>query len=175
MKPYKKAYKVDLSRVQEGYLYSEDIIYAKTRGKAKSLVCLSEYSLLNGEDMTFLNIPIIRSKNDDIFLVDGVEKSLSSIEYDKRKKEKEVELEKLLAENPKGKAYIKKGGLYWRPNNSGYTEFQRFAGVYDLKDAVSTCKSSDLGRYERPILIDKKEHNEMITKTIKDLETRLIC
>lgn len=175
MKPHKKAYTLDLSKIDEGYLYSEEIIYAESRGKAKSFVDFDDYTLSNGDEVTFLNVPIIRSKHNDIFLVDGVEKSLSSIEYDKRKTERDSNLDKLLKENPSGKAYIKKGGLYWRPNNSGYTEFQRFAGVYDLKDAIDTCKSSDLGRFERPILIDKKEHNELINKTIKDLQTRLLA
>ncbi|CAA0152383.1 conserved hypothetical protein [Tenacibaculum maritimum] len=67
-----------------------------------------------------------------------------------------------------------KGGVYWRPNRSGYTDFKRFAGVYDLRDAIQTCKSSDPSRYERPVLINKDEHNEMISKTIADLETRII-
>lgn len=175
MKPYKKAYKVSLEKIEDGYLYSEQIVFAETRGKAKLLFGFDKYVLANGDECTLLNIPIRRSKDDDIYLVDGIEKSKRMVDYDLEKQKRKAKFDQLLKHNPNGKAYIMKGEIYWRPNSRGYTDHQRFAGVYDLKEAVDICKSSDIGRFERPVLIDKKEHNENINKMIKDLKTRLIA
>lgn len=175
MELIKKAYQINPSNLLEPW-HVCDNVYFGTRGRVK-LQALADNDSLETQyegELTFLNIKVKRAKQYDKYLVDGVEKSLKEIEYDNRVKERNAEFKQLLKDNPKGKAYIMKGGLYWRPNNSGYTEIKHIAGVYDLADAISICKSSDLSRYERPILINPIEHNKMINYLIEKLTNNLI-
>jgi len=65
----KKAYQVDFSQIDEGYLYDQKVSYAETRGKAKTELLKEiegakiQHTL---EDVTYLNIPIERYKRLDL-------------------------------------------------------------------------------------------------------------
>ena len=63
-----KCYQINLSKINEGYLYSEESCYAESLGKAKSeLLSRLHYSNMRlkypyDDELTFLNIPVIRYK-----------------------------------------------------------------------------------------------------------------
>ena len=70
MKRTEKCWSVDLSKIKEGYCYSEQSIYAENRNKAKSLFMKeSEVSCMTidktGETVTYLTLPIYRDKDWD--------------------------------------------------------------------------------------------------------------
>lgn len=67
--------------------------------------------------------------------------------------------------------YKRKGCSYYRPNNCGYTDDIRRAGIYTKEDALNECLSvSDL----RAVPIDVKEHNKMILTEVQELLSRII-
>ena len=170
-----KAWKIDFSRVEEGYLYSDIITYAENRNKAKSKLlenCKWENIYLRGEDeeVTYLTIPILRCKEADKFEFEGNEFPLYEIERLIRKKERGQELQNILDDTSISHCYIRKG-CYYRPNSCGYTDLTYKAGVYLKEDAVSQAKScEDL----RIIPINIEEHNQMLNEHIEDLKSRLL-
>lgn len=165
----KKAWKVNLDRVDNGWEYGEHIIYADTKGQAKTMFYLDEYTV-NGQYCNFLTIPIIRAKYADKVLYKGETYIRSILEKKLATQSRHAELDKLI----KGDAklyYILKHGVYYRPDCSGYTNFKSQAGVYEVKDAVTQAKSC-----EDLILIpvDIEEHNALINKKIEILKKGLI-
>ncbi len=64
-----KAWGINWHKIEEGDYYSGNIdhVYAGTRGKAKSLLLpeICDYKLCNGDDVTFINMPIERKNNSD--------------------------------------------------------------------------------------------------------------
>jgi hypothetical protein len=168
-----KAYEINFSKIDEGYLYSETICYAETIGQAKSIL-LKEIDLAklkhSDEDISYLNIPVIRCKKADKFEFEGEDICLWRIEVILSERERKAKLDLLLNDDSLKFCYIKKGG-YYRPNSCGYTDFRHRAGVYTKEEAVSHAKScSDLTL----IPIDIEEHNLMIQKEIDDLTTRVL-
>lgn len=170
-----RAWVVNPSNFEEPY-FARQIYYAETAGKAKNkmLPDLDGYKDFLGEYICFLSLRVSRAKDADIYLVGGEKKIKRDIEYDNKKKEQSEMLDSLVANNHDAMAYIKKGGYYYRPNNNGYTEFEAFAGVYPIADAAMSVKGCSLGDCMRMIIINKAEHNKMITDKIEDLKTRLI-
>lgn len=171
-----KAWQIDLSKVNEGYLYNQDIVYAETRGKAKVKYSVWDYYTLfdENENFTYLNLPVIRCKEADKYEVNGKPMTKSKIEYYEKIDKREAEFDKLLKDNPNSYAYIKKRGTYYRPNCNGYTNERLAAGVYTLEKAVSECKGCDLSDNMHPVLIDIEEHNTYILKHIEDFKSRLL-
>ncbi len=172
----KKAWELDLSQVEEGYLNAEKVVYAETRGKAKSLL-LSEVKYedielrFTLEPLSFTNIPIKRSKPLDIVGFEGKEVKRAEVDRILKERKRIEGLIKILNDTAISHCYILKHGVYYKPDCNGYTDFKHFAGVYGKVDAVSQAKScEDL----RLVPIVKKDHNEMISKTIEDLKSRII-
>jgi hypothetical protein len=163
----KKAYKIDLEKISEGFLYSDFICYAETRNEAKTnLLKEVKYEGLTlkytDEELNYLNIPVLRCKRADKLSFEGVEKTLVEIdEILTERKRLEVLQEILDNENIKF-CYIRKG-CYYRPNYCGYTDF---------KDAVKHAKGCRDIWLER---IDIEEHNKLINEEIRELERRLIA
>ena len=159
----------------EGYSMSDlNVYYAETPSKAKTQCTLVWDYHIDGEEPKFTDIKVRRCKSADKVIFEGETITRSGIDRLIERRNRDSAVDKLLLDNPNSKAYILKGGLYYRPNSSGYTEFKQFAGVYDLEYAVSSVKSTSLSDYMRPIVIDVEEHNSMINKTITDLKTRLV-
>ncbi len=78
---------------------------------------------------------------------------------------------KQIAKNKKiTHCYIRKGP-YYRPNHSGYTDFQSKAGVYTKEEAI---KSAERCKELTIVPIDNVEHNKMIVKEVEDLMSRYI-
>ncbi len=171
-----KAYKVDFGKIDEGYLASDIVCHAETIGKAKVKLLReigSDYWKLKytDEEITFKNIPVVRASECDLFEFEGKDLSMARINEIAKERDRKADLDAML-DNPKIEfCYIKKRGMYYRPNSCGYTDFTIKAGVYDKKDAVSEAKFCD-EIYLIPI--DIEEHNDRIQDAINDLHTRLI-
>ncbi|KXX72754.1 hypothetical protein [Flammeovirga sp. SJP92] len=172
----KKAYKIDLEKIDEGYLFGDFICYADTRNEAKSsLLKEVEYESMiiknTGEELTYLNIPIVRCKSADLLDFEGSEKKLWEINEILAERKRIKALQEILNNEHIKYCYIRKGG-YYRPNFGGYTESIYKAGVYTKEDAVSHAKSCRDIWLER---IDIEEHNQIIKSKIIDLESRILA
>lgn len=176
MKVTEKAWSIDFSNIDEGYLYDQSgyICYTENRNKARSIL-LSEYRwemvTYWNEELTYLNIPVKRAKEFDKYDVDGLSLTSREIEKIKYEKEREDELNSTLTDERITHCYIKKRGAYYRPNSCGYTDFNFRAGIYEKSEAVRMAKSCE----ELDIIpIDTEEHNKMIEDEISELKDRLI-
>ena len=173
----KKAYEIDFSKIEEGFLYdsSSFISYAETRNKAKSELLKKTYCeniCLDGEDdeVTYLTIPVIRCKEADKYIFEDKQMSLYDIEKELFERKRLADLQEILDNENIKYCYIRKGG-YYKPNSCGYTDFKHRAGVYTKEEAVShaiSCRDIWLER------IDIEEHNKMMKDEIRDLERRLL-
>lgn len=162
LKIVEKAWMMNLDKIEEGYLYSECIKYAETKGKAKSKFLYSFDGIPEHEDeLTFLNMPVLRCKESDKVLFDDeiiyryqVEKRI----WCKNRDEKSI---KLVKENPNSLFFIKAGcyNSYWGPNRAGYMSCYYKRGRYAGKEALNIVLGSSFERKETLELFDKKLHN----------------
>jgi hypothetical protein len=170
-----KAYEIDFSKIEEGFLYSERICYAKNRNEAKSILLKEnkyENIYIKGTDdeVNYLTIPVIRCTNADKIIFESKEVVRSQIDELIKERERIAKLDEI-ANNPNIKyCYIIKGS-YYRPNNRGYTSLRFEAGVYPKDEAVSHAKSVREIRLE---WVDIEEHNKMINQKIAELQGRLL-
>lgn len=174
-----KAWIVNRSNFSEPWHVEDTAFYGKTMSKAKAEAFKSfRYDSWNvrnpntdeWEELTYLNLKMSRAEYFDKYVLNGEVLTKSRIEDKVKTKEREIELNQLILDNPDAYVYIKKGGYYYRSNNSGYTEYELFAGVYPIRDGVRTVLNSSLGDYRRVVLIDKEKHNERIDEYILKLE-----
>lgn len=171
-----KAYRVDYSRIEEGYLASETVCYADSLNQARSkLFNEIRYDgwllYISQNEVTYLNIPVIRSKNNDKFEFEGEILSLNAIERLLKRREREELLNALLADPIHRFCYIRKNGYYYRPKSTGYSEYRTNAGVYTIEKGVYEAMSCD----DLTIIpIDIDEHNEMLINEINELKSKLI-
>lgn len=171
----RKAYQIDLDRLNEGYLSDVIMCYANNVNEAKKKL-LQEVKYDNWKlkytdaELTYLNIPVIRRKSDDKFLFE--DQAVTEIEKNRilYKRERLLLLENILNDEDVKFCYIKKGS-YYRPSSCGYTDYKYRAGVYTKEEAVQSAKSCD----ELTIIpIDILEHNKMIENEISELSSRLL-
>lgn len=177
MELHTMAWVINKNKLAEPWFAPDEVYYGSSVGKVKrkALNDLDGHlSSIFKEPFTFLNVPLVRAKQFDKYIIDGIIKTMADIDYDNRKAKQDTELLKIVNENPDGMAYIIKGGMYYRPDNCGYTEFKSMAGVYPVSDAARSVRGCSLGDNMRMVLIDKDEHNAMINERIEDLKTRLI-
>lgn len=172
-----KAYGVDFDRIEEGYMFDSGLYirYAEDRNEAKyELLKEFTYSDLklkwSGDELTYLNIPVIRMKDFDKVIFE--DKTVKRFEIDNILEEREriSKLDEILNRPDIKYCYIYKGSFY-RPNSCGYTSHKTQAGVYTKKEAVSSAKNV---REISVIPIDIEEHNKLINNEINELKTRLI-
>lgn len=181
-KPDLKAYSIkrlpsDHESVRMGWF--ENIVFGKTEKEARlsALKELSDHGIEQnswGDDFTYVSVTVIREPEYDKFLVDGKLKSRVQIQQDQDRIDRDNSFRQLLADNPNGWAYIRKGGYYYQSNHCGYTEYKSYAGIYSLQVAVKECLGMSLSDYMRPEPINVDEHNAMINKQIEGLTSRLI-
>lgn len=179
MKIKEKAWGLLLGDIEEGYLYDTIVVYAENRNKAKSKMLVEcnmnhNVELLGGAELTYINVPIERLKSADKYEFEGKVKSKSEIEYIQKRRERDAEVEETVKNNPDAKCYVQKGGMYWRPNSSGYTEYRTKAGIYSIQEAAQIVKSSALNKCETLTIINVEEHNKHLQEQIDDLKTRII-
>jgi hypothetical protein len=170
-----KAYEIDFSKIEEGYLYAESICYAENRNKAKSILLgMNKYEGLcikgTSNEVDYLSIPVIRCKNADKVIFDGKEVVRSKIDELINERERLSKLDEI-ANDPKIKyCYIIKGS-YYRPNSCGYTSLRFEAGVYPKYEAIKHAKSVREIRLE---CVDLEQHNKMINDKIAELQGRFL-
>jgi len=168
-----KAYEIDFSKIEEGYLYSESICYAENRNKAKTILLKENEGIcLKGSDdeVEYLNIPVIRCKQADKVIFEGKEVFRNQINELIKERERIKKLDEIL-NNPNIKyCYIIKGS-YYRPNHCGYTSLRFEAGIYPKNEAVSHAKSVREIRLE---WVDIEEHNKMINQKISELQDKIL-
>ena len=170
-----KAYGVDFTKIQEGYLSSGEDCIAVSRNKAKSILLgkirWEDWKLKNGDEVTYLNIPVKRNRLLDLYEFEGGNIPLYKItEILKERKRIEV-LNDILNNDSIRYCYIMKNGSYYRPDCSGYTSFKIRAGIYTKQEAVDHAKScSEL----YVIAINIEEHNIEINKEIDEMKSRII-
>jgi len=171
-----KGYKIDLSKIEEGFLMSEEVCTAPSRNEAKSIllnkVRYDDLKLKRSNELvSYLNIPIVRAKDFDKVLFEGSPKSRHEIDYILATRQREASLQVILDNPDVTHCYIRKHGAYYRPNSCGYTQMISRAGVYEkakaVKDGIS-CMELQI------IPINKQEHNQMLIAEISELESRLL-
>jgi hypothetical protein len=170
-----KAYQIDLSKIEEGFLYDTIMCYADNANQAKQILLReNRYENLilskSNEEVNYLTIPVIRRKSDDKIIFEG--KAVTETEKNRIlfKRERLAKLDAILNDESIKYCYIRKGNWY-RPNACGYTDFKHRAGVFTKEEAVSDAKSCQ----ELDIVpINIVEHNEMINSEISCLSSRLL-
>ena len=137
---YQKAWVIDKSIFNNPWFVPDDVFRESTENKAKSKAIKEiEYdslTLKNGEEPSYINIKMKRFEPGDLYLVDGKVMNLEDIET----KSRNDKMDDLHEANPNAFVYIVKNGMYYRPNNCGYTEHKVEAGTYRIKDAVDSVK-----------------------------------
>lgn len=172
----KKCWKIDLDKIDEGFMYSGVSVHADSRNEAKTKLLheirYDEWKIrFTREEVNYINIPVIRSKAGDIVLFEGNEIKKWEVNHVLSERKRFVELDKIL-ENPGVQfCYIMKRGSYYAPNSNGYTDYKFKAGVYTKEEAVQDAKSCNELRI---IPINIEEHNSILNKMIKDIESRII-
>lgn len=171
-----KGWEIDLSQIEEGFVYSKITCAANTRNEAKSLLLKKDgvegmMLRFSEKEVDYLSLPVIRCENADIILYKGEEMSRYKAEQLRIREEHNNELDAILANEKISHCYIKKRGSYYGDNYGGYTEHITRAGVYTKEKAVSHAR----GILEITIVpINIEEHNERIFKSIEELRGHLI-
>ncbi len=171
----KKAWKIDFRKIKEGFLFCERICFAdNVREAKKSLlneVKYEELETLNGDDVGYLNIPVVRAKGLDVVLFDDKEIAIYEVSNILQKRKRDKELNKLLEDNGVLFCYIIKNGLYYRPSACGYTSLIEDAGIYKKEEAIEHARFCD----EISLVpVFSEEHNKRIEDKIEELKTKLI-
>src|SRR5688572_27910583 len=93
----KKAYELNLDRLEEGFLSSEIICHAKNHNEAKSIllkkVRYDNWKLkYSGDELSYLNIPVIRCEEADLVLFEDRQIPRNEINRILAKRERNAEL-----------------------------------------------------------------------------------
>jgi len=174
LKILKKAYCLNLEKIDNPELHNEEIMYYETRGKAKKDLAElhSCYGVtINNEPISFLNIPIKRCKKADIVLYKNKPIQKYMIEAIKRLDEHNKKLDDFLENDEVEFCYIRKHGSYYRWGYAGYTGFKHKAGIYSKEDAVKHCKN--IIELEC-IPINIEEHNAILKTEIDEIKKGII-
>jgi hypothetical protein len=170
-----KAWGINLDKIDEAYFRNDEIVYSESRGKAKSMLirkvhCEGFKTKYTREDLTFLNISVVRKKAYDLIEFEGNKITSYNIESIIKERERNKKLDDVLNDSSITHCYILKGN-YYRPNYCGYTDFKHRAGVYSKADAIYHVRSVSSCWVEP---INNEEHNKMINQEINELQKRLI-
>ena len=169
-----KAWGVNCSRISEGhYYYTETVVYGETRSKAKSqlLIELNGVELITGEDITFLNIPIIRKKEEDLYHYNNKKLTLDGIRNENLKQQRLLKFDKIMNDETIRFCYIIKNGSYYGNDMCGYYSRKINAGIYDKKEAINHAKCCD----ELDVIpINIEDHNKMMHEQLDKLSSKLI-
>lgn len=173
--PKLKAYVINLSKIDEGYLYSQEVVYANTVGEAKSIFLgMSDkyYLLSTGDECTFLTLPLKRNKYLDKYKVGEGYLSIDDMLKQATLIQHNTKLSNILNNPSIEYVYVKKDGKYYCDNAMGYTHYRKNAGIFSKKEGVNI----GFGYTNYDIIpIDIDEHNQMIEEEIKYLKSKLIC
>lgn len=170
-----KGWQINLLWIDEGYLYSECVCSATTKGKAKSKLLkqneVRNMILRTGEELTFLNIPLIACPEVDLVMYEGEPVRRNKVSEIEQRKAHQGSLQAIIDDVAVTHCYIRKRGTYYQDNYCGYTEYRIAAGVYPKADAVNHCRRcEDL----TAVPIDIEDHNAHLNKHIESVKQRLI-
>lgn len=179
-----KAYKLTADIADEPWHWDDVIVYAETRGEAKSKG-LKEFSeaeikdytsYFNYRDVQFTDIRAKRVPEYDKVFFDGKYRTIHEVKALEWQTKRDKEAFNLTVSNPNDFAVIFAGcyGAYWGANKSGYTSSLEKARRYTTKEAYDIVRGSDYRRQETVILLDKAEWNADIDLKIKELEASRI-
>lgn len=173
MQKLKKGYKVNLDKIEEGYIYCEHFCVAENASKAKMELLKNFAGILkhSGGDVNYLNMPVVRYPELDEVLFEGIVISRRGLEEVLAKRKRVEKLNSFLLDDSIKYMYIMKRGMYYRPNSCGYTDYVSMAGVYKKEEVVADAMGCD-ELFLKPI--DVNAHNEIILDAMEDLKTRLI-
>jgi len=171
-----KAYRIDLSKIQDGFMCTNIFCYAQSLNKAKSeLLDKIKYDCLelpcSDEKINYLNIPVIRFPDFDLQEFEGQYLTKYQIEGFIQKRKRLEYFNTILNNQEVTHCYIRKHGSYYRPHAAGYTAIRMLAGVYTKEDAIRHGKSCDDLQI---IPINNAEHNKMIELEIEELKARVL-
>jgi len=169
-----KAWQLDMSVINEGYLYEEAIVIANTRGKAKSKFLRKfrdSMVLSNGEELSFTKIYIFLRRDLKPTLYDGEWITKAAFDSIMEEESRKNDLE-LLRDNESVKyCFIKKRGMFYRENSCGYTHNKLEAGVYTKKDALAEARHcSDLTL----VSVDVNSYNTLLKERVEFLKSKLL-
>ena len=143
----RKGYCLNLSKISQGYELSETICDADTSNQAKAILLKKiQYdglTLVDGEDISYANIPVMSHKEADLIEVDGIQLRRHELESKIKEDARRKYLNEILEDSNIKYCFIKKRGTYYRPNSCGYTSFMLEAGIYSKQEAVSEALSCD--------------------------------
>ena len=181
MQPTKENYKISQKawglnwvKVEQGDYYRGNIkcVYAENASKAKSLLLkeAQEYRLQNGDEINFINMPVIREKQADRFDFEGQDLGMLEIGQILSKRQNAKKYAEIQSNPDITHCLILKRGLYYCPNYNGYTESYFGAGVYTKEEAIieANCDGVSI------IAINTTEHNQKILRKIEDLKSKLL-
>jgi hypothetical protein len=140
-----KAWSLDLDAISGGHCCGEIIVYAETRGKAKSKMMetdASDYVLnITEEDITFLNVPVIRAKNLDTVKLENKEmvRNRAMSYLDQLEKRNKIELhssEKFHRQHTR--EYLGNAIGFWALNGRGYTIDPEKAHIYTKAEVLES-------------------------------------
>lgn len=169
-----KAYMFNNSEIEQPWFYEDIIEYVETRGKAKMKIWRhldDEIRNVDGKEITFLNLPVKRCKNQDRVLYKGeIVKRYQTAHYQAVEKNDNL-LDSYMKDTSITHCYKMKRGQYYAWNNCGYVSYKHVAGVYPKEEAIPYCK----GQLEVICVpINTEEHNEIILNQIARLKKGLI-
>jgi hypothetical protein len=116
-----KAWVVNKNKFSEPWNHGDEIYYG-TKGSVKEMAIIDNYEgeLLSGDDLTFLTIPIIRSKNNDKILFNGtVLKRWEVLSKERKLKINNLDKEKTYYIQD-ARSYVGNAVLWWGLNGCGY-------------------------------------------------------
>lgn len=134
-----------MDEIHEPWSCEEQTVYAETRGKAKSEMMKTDakhYKLdITEEDITFLNVPIIRDEDSDIVKIQDREISrYSAMEYLEQIKKRD----KIILHSSNEfyrqhtREYVGNAVGFWALNGKGYTIDPKKAHVYTKDDVLNS-------------------------------------
>jgi hypothetical protein len=148
MKPkiIQKAYQIDLSKIDEGYLFTPIILYSKNRNTARSelmkkIKYLDLRLLHSKSEISYSNIPVIRCYEDDEVEYCGKGMTREKMEWERKIEKHNQKLDAILNDNNISHCFIRKNGAYYRDSCQGYTEKREYAGIYLKHDAVQEARN----------------------------------
>lgn len=170
-----KGWEINMRKLKSWWESDSICCSAPTINKAKKMlldkVRYDEWKLdSTDEELTYLNIPVIRCPGADKILFEDRVIIRSQLEDILQKRERYAELDRILDSPDIKYCYIYKRG-YYCPGWGGYTDYKWQAGVYTKEEAVQHARGVREISLE-PINIE--EHNKKILEKIADLQSRLI-
>lgn len=169
-----KAYEIDFSEIEEGYLFANEICHAESINKAKSILLKKQPDLklrILDEDVTYLNMPVKRCEVYDLFEFEN--KDLTAFEIDEilYERERKKEFDFILNNTEITHCLIIKRGSYYCENWCGYTENYFDAGVYLKNEAIAHAKRCNEITIKA---INNLEHNQKINEKIEILKSKIL-